>query len=78
MNNRKRMIARVYRQNPTLSPRHRFERIAIAFRNGHSEAVREATESLRNLGLTAMEAAKAFDWSGMDINVPAKLPKEDA
>lgn len=31
MNNRKRMIARVYRQNPTLSTRHRFERIGIAF-----------------------------------------------
>lgn len=72
MNNRKRMIARVFRQNPTLSTRHRFERTGIAFRDGFSEAIREAAESLRNLGLTAMEAARAFDWSGMGINVPSK------
>lgn len=77
MNNRKRLIARVYRQNHTLSTRHRFERKGIAFRDGFSEAIREAAESLRKFGLAAMEASRAFDWIGKGINVPAKPPKED-
>ena len=72
MNNRKRLIARVYRQNPTLFTRHHFERIGIAFRYGFSEAFMEVAESLRNFGLTAMEAAMAFDWKGKGINVHSK------
>ena len=37
-----------------------FERIDF---NWDTESVRKATEGLKELGLTANEAAKAFDWS---------------
>ena len=63
MNNRRRLIARVYRQNPKLSAKRALSKLCNQIKSNVLEGIMALSEAMKNIMISANEAAKAFDWS---------------
>ena len=61
MNNRQRMIARVYRQNRGLCSNSDFQAIVNSFYPDFFNGINKAKNAICEIGIKALECAKSFD-----------------